>query len=198
MRVKLKKLIVNRSTITENEASVQGGGIHIADKYEKLKILNSTISHNKAIVKGNGVFCKSDSLEVYSSIISLNKDSNNIENLSNSTLSYGYNLIGDDAFLNRVLSDSLSADSSVILLGVLTNNGGFTKTRMPLIGSYAVDNGDITDLSDGQNRPLKATRDIGAAEGNCQLFKSDTIITCSNIAWRNKVYSISGDYSDFS
>lgn len=195
-----QQLIVHKSTITNNEASNHGGGIHMALKNGngKLKIKNATISHNKALLKGAGVFCKVDSLDSYSSIIALNSINNNIENISSNTISRGYNLIGDSTFRNHLITDSLLADSALLLLGDLTNNGGFTKTRMPLVGSYALDNSSISDLTDGQNRPKKGVRDIGSAEGNCHLYKTDTVITCSNYTWKNNNYSTSGDYTSFS
>ena len=147
------KTTVTNSTISANTAAGRGGGVY--NENGLTEIGHSTITGNTAPAgNGGGVASYGDaftSTEVYSSIVSANDNPENtgtdvdfVEDSTNSFVSEGYNLVGDghaaDAF-------DAQGDQTGVLdpkLGPLEDNGGPTKTHLPLADqdSLTIDQGN--------------------------------------------------------
>ena len=179
---------VTGSTLSGNSASKAGGGIYTVGA---LTLTNSTLSGNSAqssTLGGGGIFVgSSNSLTLTNVTIS-----------ANSAVSYGAGIFGNGQGQvaitannsivagNTSLSTLTTADvypgittglddliGSNPKLGPLANNGGPTRTMLPLPGSPAIDNGnDATCAASPVNgvdqrgvpRPQGARCDIGAVE----------------------------------
>lgn len=89
-------------------------------------------------------------------------------NVGGTIVSKGYNLSNDSA--NGLLTGPGDRSNIVPLLGPLQDNGGTTRTRLPLLGSPAIDAGDpafpATSATDQRGRPrvIGPRTDIGAVE----------------------------------
>ncbi len=195
--------IVN-STISNNLTLAKGGGI--SNNLGTLSLTNNTISDNRSALVGGGVanvtvggflgeaYVRNNIIARNSSVILTGLISSDVLGIFNT---FGHNLIGNNlnaevSFAASVvvggihspnanldLVGSIGVGYKIIypLLGSLQNNGGQTDTRLLLIGSPAIDNGDncVTDgscasLSNDQRgagfpRLLNLTVDIGSIEG---------------------------------
>jgi len=136
-------ITVVNSTITGNSAEVSGGGISIANG--SLHVANSTFSGNSA-VSGGGIYNYqyqyfSSVVEISNTILNAGPSGENIFNNGGTVTSLGYNLSSDDGsgYLNGP-GDQINIDP---LLGPLQNNGGPTLTHALLLGSPAIDAGDL-------------------------------------------------------
>ena len=138
-------------TISQNEASVVGGGIY-ADYADSFQLANSTIAQNKAGVIGGGIWFGGTpgaaTLTSNSSIIA-NNNSAAANTPDDIYILAGYGtLAGAD---NLVIASNV-ADPVVITvtsdpkLGSLQFNGGPTKTLMLLPGSPAFGKGNTTGM----------------------------------------------------
>jgi hypothetical protein len=171
-------LIVN-STISGNTAANRGGGIYNVDGLTIVRF--STITGNSAASNsGGGVATWGDNVtrtQLLSSIVSANTngDVHFFTGTVNSFVSLGYNLIGSG---NAVPNFNHAGDQPNILnpmLAPLADNGGPTKTHLPLAGSAAINAGDpaavggvgAVPLFDQRGEPFARAFeriDIGAAE----------------------------------
>lgn len=186
---------VQKSTIVNNSATSYGGGLCSysggASANSSILVEYSTISHNSATGNGGAIYSTSDntySLEMISSLIWTNDVSAANKNIYNnhpsaSIISGGNNLFSDNPNGN-IPSDIPNVSSANLNLQALSFNGGDTKTRIPGIGSIAIDAGNMTN-SNAQNRSIIGTRDVGAAEYNCIAEIIDTKTSCSNFTWIN-------------
>ena len=168
--------IVN-STISGNTAGTFGGGV--ATFNGALQLRHSTVTNNTAVVgQGSGLASYSDgsvsigNTTVFSSIVAgnLNSDADNVGTGGNTISSDGFNLIGTG---NAAPSFGQSTDTVNVanpLLGALSNNGGPTRTHALLLGSLALDGGDVaTTLTNdqrgsGYTRLISGRVDIGSFE----------------------------------
>ena len=159
--------IIN-STISGNTAGTFGGGV--ATFNGTLQLRHSTVTNNTAAIgQGGGLASYSDgaasigNTSVFSSIVAgnLNSDVANVGTGLNTISSSGFNLIGTG---NATTSFGLSTDLVNVanpLLGVLSNNGGPTKTHALLSGSPALDAGDVSSSLANDQRGAGFTRLIG-------------------------------------
>ena len=203
------KLSIITSTFV-NDSAIYGGGIYVKPKYSTdfttLKIENSTIVKNLGnqgagiyYLIGNSSSLPPTNIFLSSSIVALNGVSNIFYNQVQTIASSGFNILGDSAVTGRITSDIFSNDSASIKLGALQNNGGLTYTRIPLLGSIALNNGDTSDFSNAQNWLIRdSLRDVGAAENTCNFVLNDTITKCDPYISRSgrHTWQSTGIYTD--
>jgi predicted outer membrane repeat protein len=151
-------LSVTNSTISGNSANVYGGGIY-NDLNSDLTLVNSTLTSNSAD-KGDGIYNSEDG--------TLNYVNTMIANFMTGGDCVNDGDIGTN--LKNLVEDGTCSPefSGDPLLGPLANNGGQTQTHALLIGSPAIDTGDITACpatdQRGVPRPQGAGCDIGSYE----------------------------------
>jgi hypothetical protein len=176
---------ITNCTITGNTGPGNGGGIHMnTGDAGVLTISNSTIAGNSAGNNGGGgIENLSGMVKIKSTIIASNTAATGPDVRTffvGSTTSQGYNLVGDGTASNiaAATGDQIGTSAAPInpILGALLDNGGPTKTRLPLSGSPAIDKGHANGSSVDQRgftRPVdriiaNATggdgSDIGAVE----------------------------------
>ena len=128
------------TTITDNEAECDGGGI-TADA--------GTVSMNNTIIARNAVGFSRDCDDFFGGLF----------------ISLGFNLDGDGTCHLNQPSDLPGVDP---LLGPLQDNGGPTDTHLPMAGSPAIDAGDLSTAPPrdqrGVRRPQGPASDIGPVE----------------------------------
>jgi hypothetical protein len=179
--------IITNSTLSGNSAS-QGGGISVrADSFGSVTLNHTTITANRADVDGGGLHVGSSaSAALDHTIVAGNELTSSQRQDISGTAFARYSLIGDDTGASVVDSGgNLIGDVSTPIdpqLGPLANNGGLTRTHMPLTGSIVIDAGDpalmfgndgvpptdqrglpFTRVFDGK-LPAGAQIDIGAVE----------------------------------
>ncbi len=182
---------INNSTICNNSAN-NGGGLYTSFSYDahpSVTINNSTIINNTAI-DGGGVYSHFTIIDVTGSIIwTANGNGTNI--MLNSGISRvtsgGYNIFSNIPNGTYNTSDLTNITYSALNLQPLSYNGGITKTMQPGAGSLALNSGDPTDLTDAQNKPILGVREIGAAESNCNEYKTDIASDCYSFTWRDGI-----------
>ena len=172
---------INNSTLSGNLATVNGGGIYndaFAPGSQTLTISNSTLSENSAPFGGGIANRFSGPLTIGDTILKTGASGANIENLSGTVISLGYNLSSDAAGgdgstvpggLLNATGDIRNTDP---MLGPLQDNGGPTFTHELLTGSPAIDMGDpsFTPPPDydqrgpGFPRVMNSRIDIGSFE----------------------------------
>jgi fibronectin-binding autotransporter adhesin len=162
-------LVMITSTISGNSAQAQhGGGIGVDSG--DATILFATITGNSAALTGGGIYATASSgaLDVTASILANNAPG---DNCAATVTSGGYNL-SDDASCALTASGDRQNNASIIL-GVLADNGGPTRTHALLTGSSAINaipNGMVgcgtlvTSDQRGEPRPDITDCDIGAVE----------------------------------
>lgn len=134
--------IIN-STISGNSASVSTGAL-VNEGGGTVKITSSTITANTSPVGSPGAVRGSvGKLQVWSSIIAGNTNGDVVGNPNRTPfLSLGYNLIGSVTGTSAFNQPGDQVGVADPMLGPLADNGGPTKTHMPLMGSPAIDTGD--------------------------------------------------------
>jgi CSLREA domain-containing protein len=161
------------STISGNTATSIGGGIYYTFQGQSNgTIQNCTITGNHG-PNGGGVmvFNGSSVVRAGNTILAGNTGSQGPD-LYGTIYSSGYNILGTTGgtYANFVATTGDQVGQfSVInpLLGPLQNNGGPTKTHLPLTGSPAIDSGNAfgeTGDQRGFTRTVNGTTDIGAVE----------------------------------
>ena len=174
-------LVLEQSTVSGNRtegAGADGGGIYAGGNVE---INRSTITANATqgnSSSGGGIFFGgdfSDSFDIFSTILSGNTTASGAANdfadalQGNVNASSGINLIGSSA--QAVLGgNSTNLVSNDPQLGPLADNGGPTRTHLPLEGSPVIDAGNTTSSSGFDQRGAPFDRvfgsriDIGSVE----------------------------------
>jgi CSLREA domain-containing protein len=161
------------STISGNTATSIGGGIYYTFQGQSNgTIQNSTITKNHA-PNGGGVmvFNGSSVVRAGNTILAANTGSQGPD-LYGTIYSSGYNILGTTggSYANFVATTGDQVGQfSVInpLLAPLADNGGRTRTHLPLTGSPAIDSGNAfgeTADQRGFTRTVNGTTDIGAVE----------------------------------
>jgi len=208
--------VISNSTISGNTAVYRGGGIEInhGNFNVLIDLSNVTVTNNR--VSNGGQFSGSGAagvsnfqgglVHVRNSILAGNVDEgfNNEDDASRAHdcwgnfISEGYNIIGINyncvGFTNGANGDKVGAVNVPLdaKLNALANNGGFTKTHAPKLGSPALDAGNPSGCknrlgelltTDQRNyaRPVNANIgipgqrcDIGAHEFNSPGFPTST------------------------
>ncbi len=169
-------LTIYNSTLSGNSARF-GGGILIDGGV--VTVSNSTVSGNSAS-SGGGIFFNGESgaLGLGNSIVAGNAASNDKEIANGSfVFSQGHNLFGENgasgirAGIILAASDRILAGPISTAISLLADNGGSTRTHLPVKSSPAIDAGDnslilsgVTTDQRGQPRIQNGTVDIGAVE----------------------------------
>jgi predicted outer membrane repeat protein len=142
-------------TFSSNSAAGTGGGLRTS---AVALLANVTFTGNSAGVSGGGIYRSSGSVAVKNTIVA---NSLSGGNCGGSVTNSGFNLSSDTSCgFNHVPN---------IMLGPLMNNGGPTKTHLPLSGSPAIDFVAVgcpppaTDQR-GASRPVGTACDAGAVE----------------------------------
>ncbi len=176
---------INRSTISGNETSTQGGGIQIQTT---LMLANSTVSGNESNI-GGGIM-NGGTLKVTDSTIAFNTAQNNSggiyassgATLNNTIVANNRSVEGSNS---NNCSDPLTSEGKNLengmscgfnqsgdknanpRLGPLRNNGGPTNTHALMGASPAIDAGGMPAPATDQRgvlRPQRTANDIGAFE----------------------------------
>jgi CSLREA domain-containing protein len=161
------------STVSGNTATSIGGGIYYTFQGQSNgTIQNCTITNNHA-PNGGGVmvFNGSSVVRAGNTILARNTGSQGPD-LYGTIYSSGYNILGTTggSYGNFVATTGDQVGQfSVIdpLLAPLADNGGLTRTHLPLTGSPAIDSGNAfgeTADQRGFTRTVNGTTDIGAVE----------------------------------
>ncbi len=154
-------ITLTNSTLAGNSASYDGGGIYVEGG--SVTLTNSTISANGAVTSGGGIqsFTPSGPLAINSIIAGNNP--NDLRGVGGPAAGSSGNIIGGNPKLD-----------------VLADNGGSTRTMLPLIDSPALDAIPCTNApaTDQRNvaRPQGAQCDIGAAEATATELTSPPVI----------------------
>ena len=164
-------LIVTNCTITNNFGST-GAGISTQNN---ATVTNSTITNNRGY-GGSGVWA-AGSLTTTSSIIAANSGGD--ISVPSTITSGGYNIF-TAVPSGTVCSDQTGITATQLNLGPLQNNGGYTLTMLPGIGSVAIDRGNPADYSIAQNNVApQGIRDVGSAESILSpVLSNNTSTTC--------------------
>lgn len=153
-------------TIDVNIAPVGGGIYNSGD----LSLNNVTIYKNTANATGGGIYSNPDgAVEASNTVIAENNDDNCRTDRLDDVISHGHNL-DDDQTCD--LTGTTDLNGQTAKLGSYQDNGGYSKTHMPLTGSPLIDQGDPTlcEAIDqrGVIRPVYGSTssicDIGAVE----------------------------------
>ncbi|HEX5035541.1 MAG TPA: choice-of-anchor Q domain-containing protein [bacterium] len=171
-------LDVVNSTISGNEAVIEGGGI---SNDGTVRLRNTTVSDNTAGAGAGGVFNEGGAnVFLKNSLIAGNEDtSGGAPDCSGVLSSQDFNLIGDTEGCAFVGTTTHNVTDENALLGLLAGNGGPTFTHALLADSPALDAGNpagcvdendapLTTDQRGFERPVGGACDIGALEsGGC-------------------------------
>ncbi len=168
---------VTNSTFHDNVAQGNGGAIYNNgdNGASSPEIINTTFSNNLAI-NGGAMYSSGDPSGVSSPVMrniimwhnAASTDGDTIyhnlaeSNLFDSIIQFGCPTNG---FGNANCNNIIDSDP---MLGALTDNGGFTQTRLPGTGSSAIETGNDVHCPGedqrGQTRPSGTACDIGAVE----------------------------------
>ena len=208
--IRSRLISVKNSTFYNNTSQNSGaiysyGGARTWTTYlaSFVNVVNCTFIKNRCLNPSapGAIFSKSafpsgnTNINLKSSIFHSNGTKQFKSNNTNTIISQGNNVFSDSILSGTIASDQLNIDSISLKLDTLKNNGGNTKTMIPLTGSVAIDLGNSSDVSDAQNRPIKGRRDVGSAEGNCHVSSNETRYICGQaINWRGNIYSTLGNY----
>jgi len=164
-------LVLNNSTVSGNSADDDVGGIYGGGS---VTLLSSTISGNAAADNVGGIQAMG-SVTMSHTILSGNTARAHPDLYTTGTLTAEYSILGTG--IDVTGEGNISTDDP--RLAALTDNGGSTPTRLPLLGSPAIDNGSSDSYTTsqmssvdqrGMQRPQDgngdniAVRDIGAVE----------------------------------
>lgn len=161
-------------------------------------IVNSTIVNNTAQSDGGGVYSYGgySDVEITSSILVSNGVDNIFSSPGYQITSGGYNIFDTTNHSGTVSSDQMDVLVSSVNLGPLQNNGGSTYTMAPLCGSIAIDMGNPNDNSNAQNYyVLGSSRDIGAAESVSVNHFSVTECFSYTVPSGDETYTSPGNYT---
>ncbi|MBC8077699.1 MAG: hypothetical protein H7Y32_16605 [Chloroflexales bacterium] len=172
-------LTINTSTISSNATDGGGAGI---DNTGTLTVRDSTITNNltnntNGFRHSGGIFNSPNGgaiAQIGGSIVAGNIDlSGETPDVSGAFVSLGSNVVGtgdgSGGFTNGLNGDQVGTNIAPLdaKLGLLVNNGGATRTHLPLAGSPALDKGgSVCPATDqrGVSRPQGAFCDVGAVE----------------------------------
>ncbi len=157
------------STFTGNSAGF-GGALLNATSGATLNVSSSTVSDNSASTDGGGIYNSGGTTVITGSIVADNSAATGANCFDDATpgtiVSQGSNL-SDDGSCPFVSAGDIQ-NSSNIDLNALADNGGATETMLPQASSDAIDNADCGLLVSGDQRgverPAGSSCDIGSVE----------------------------------
>lgn len=157
----LGSLLLFNSTFSENYGDFGAG---LKNQAGSAQVIYVTFEKNLAYVSGGAIWNNSTgnpTLALVNNIVANPPSGSNCYFGSAPTLNKG-NLASDNS-----CNFGAGRDNVALELVPLANNGGLTRTHMPLPGSPAIDGGAFTDFGNDQRgvaRPQGAALDVGAVE----------------------------------
>ena len=212
--------IIRNSTISNNTSKTSGGIRYSVGYGAGTTIANSTIINNTSTnensgsaLYANGVTASAD-IKITNTIISENTGPAGqvCGNEASHDFTYENSFVSNDDNSDFYCRDNTTDEESQVgtaaaaldpLLNSLADNGGFTKTYSPQVGSPVIDAGDVNFTSDGTDqrgvqRVINSHVDIGAVEfaGSVPALSQIDIIALSEMEMtKNTEVSINlGDY----
>ena len=178
---------ISDSTLTENRALKDGGAVHVnAAGAAPVMIVRSTITGNSAGQVGGGISSPNTNKVELANTVLVGNDAP--ANADSADIDLPANLSANFSALSAAVDGALEAGANNLTddpqLGLLQDNGGPTRTMVPLDGSPLIDGGDPsldgTGLIDqrGATRVQGESVDIGAVEtGKADLDVSIAEVT---------------------
>ena len=168
---------IQNTTIANNFASVDGGGLYQNTNIDKaVELIHLTIANNSSTVgAGSNVFNEGGIIRINNTLIA-NPASG--QNCAGNITTLGYNLSSDASCGLGVEGDQ---SNIAPLLGALADNGGFNKTMALQAGSPAIDAGStllcasLNPLDQRYYYRGDAACDIGAYESGSARAQSGTM-----------------------
>lgn len=167
-------LTLTNSTVSGNTASLdETGGIKNSGSGAVLTLTNSTVTANtgNGFIATGGILNDQGTVNLGNSIVA--KNTGALNDVRGTFVSQGYNLIGISSgvgLVNGMNHDQVGVPGAPIdpSLAPLANNGGFTRTHAPLVGSPGIDGGNSSQTTDqrGQARPVDDPNVTNTAGGN--------------------------------
>jgi predicted outer membrane repeat protein len=164
------------STVVDNSATGSGGGVY---SQRAFLIGDVTLSGNQAAHGGGYAQEGGEITELSGSILAANygsRETNDIALTAATFSSGGFNMLGQ-RLPEGVLRSVTDTVSDRPMLGPLTDNGGKTLTRRPLVGSPVINAGRFTDrrgdIDQIDQPPAGGRREIGALEVLASYFFAD-------------------------
>lgn len=178
-------LRIQNSTITTND-SVDGAGIYNTDGMgmtidSELTIISSTITSNSSDPGDGGGIWSDQTIQINNSIVADNSTADEGIDIFFTGLgansNSAYNFIGSDTNNDFVDTTNNNQVGMLPQLGGKSNNGGFSETHLPNMGSPVLDqipanlcidlDGDPLTVDQRlEERPVNTNCDIGAVERN--------------------------------
>jgi hypothetical protein len=176
-------LVIQNSTIANNNAKGSGGGIDLVEFNGILRVQESTISGNTAQSNAIGTYgsyggggigsvpnyfaaAGSGSIQLTNSIVSGNNNTNGPDILTPGVVSANFSAIGNTTGITPALltgGNNVPAGTN-LNLGPLANNGGPTQTMLPGAGSPLINTGSNAAIPVGtttDQRGTGYTRSVG-------------------------------------
>jgi predicted outer membrane repeat protein len=159
-------VLLENVTLSGNYAPL-GGGLMTGKAGAYVQLRNATVTNNETMSGGAGITYGAGTVRIANSIVGDNLGADCAATAGATAVidSQGFNLSSDASCSFDQLTDLEGTDPQ---LDVLANNGGFSKTHMPLPDSDAIDNGGGVDCQPVDERlterPQAAACDIGAVE----------------------------------
>ncbi|HEY3393411.1 MAG TPA: choice-of-anchor Q domain-containing protein [Lacipirellulaceae bacterium] len=153
LRLHVDSMVTN-STLSGNSAGARGGGVWAISN---TTLDHSTITENQAVVAGGGAFSNVGSLALSHTIVASNTapQGPDLHRGPNGPITADYSLIGDseDSGLHSGSIETPDANGNLVgggnfehinpMLGPLADNGGPTLTHALLLGSPAINAGNL-------------------------------------------------------
>lgn len=195
---------IRNATVSGNSAVNAGGGIALGNAGGIFLVQNSTVTANSAGM-GGGIRRTSGSMtvELESSIVAGNTAiSSGADASTSGTVTAVKSLIGTGVGIGVLNADVTTSTllGQPPLLGPLSNNGGPTRTHLPLSGSPAFDNGsnpaNVANDQRGTGFPRVRHNgpDIGSVESSVLAPRVQAVVINGGQIQRSRVTSITVDF----
>ena len=171
-------LDLGNSTVSGNEAREAGGGVY-DDGGADIEIASSTIALNAAGGNGGGLVSQGTSFRIQNTVVAGNSADDEGDDLFGTFRSGDFNLVQSPGggTLNGTTDNTITGADP--MLGPLADNGGFTRTQAPMMGSPVIDAGqsqfdvDQRGLARFRTADGSGQDDIGAVELNARSVAND-------------------------
>ncbi len=157
---------IGNSTVVRNTATEFGGGVY-DNGGASISISSSTVAFNAAGGNGGGLVSQGAAFSFQNTIVASNTASGQGADCFGTFQSGDYNLIQTPGGCTISGKTSYNVNGTNPMLADLADNGGFTQTLAPMVGSAAINAGQST--YDFDQRGLQRNNgqdDIGAVEFN--------------------------------
>ena len=169
---------IESSTVSGNTATEDGGGVY-DNGGAAIAIASSTVALNAAGGDGGGLVSQGTAFSFQNTVVAGNTATGDGADCNGTFSSGDYNLVGTTAGCTLNGSTDNTITGTDPMLGPLADNGGFTLTHLPMMGSPLIDNGmsqfavDQRGLGRGQSQAFPTPDDIGAVEADARPVAVD-------------------------